>query len=622
MIEKPPIRIGNVSGATGDHPHAMARMVRSGNVHVVTGDWLSEMNIAWNAITRRDVDPGLGYEVGFYEQLEACLDDVMARGIRVVTNAGALNTAALFDKVRKLCESRGYPAGSVAAVLGDDVSGLLRRDRSSTRRREDDDDDDDGLTFPHLDHPHTTLDDWGFEPCCGNAYIGCWGIVEALRAGARIVVCGRCTDASPVMGAAAWYYGWREDQHQELAGALLAAHLIECGPYVVGANFSGFKDFLPELVDLAFPVAEIGRDGGCVIGKTAEGGGRVTRHTVTAQLLYELQGHLYLNPDVVADLSHVRVEEQHDGSGEDRVRVWGVKGLPPPPTTKVMFAAEGGYQAEATFYINGLDVEEKVAMMKNQLAHLFRDSNFSRLSIEQYGTPTRNPSSQQAGTVQLRVFAQARKKEDIAAVKFKVPIYAVRMQSYPGYHMSLDFRTMDPKRFMEIFPALMPQSAIDHRVLLGTGELVHIRPPSNTATYKVARPSSDTADPVDLVSLGPNEFAPLGSIVHARSGDKADNSNVGFFVRHEDEFPWLRTLLSVSRLKQLLGDDWYKSNPDRRVERVEFPGINAVHFRILDNLNGGIASSDRIDGLGKGIAEYLRSRYVEVPRVFLQRGRI
>ncbi|OHE92895.1 hypothetical protein CORC01_11762 [Colletotrichum orchidophilum] len=610
MIDKPPIRIGNVSGATGDHPHAMARMLRSGNVQVITGDWLSEMNIAWNAITKRDVDPNLGYENGFYKQLEECIDDIMTKDVRVVTNAGALNTVALFDKIKGLCKRKGYHESVAAAVLGDDVSGLLQ----DTSKRGN-------LTFPHLDHPETTLDDWGFEPCCGNAYIGCWGIVEALKAGARIVVCGRCTDASPVMGAAAWYYGWREDQHQELAGALLAAHLIECGPYVVGANFSGFKDFLPELIDLAFPVAEISRDGECVISKTNEGGGHVTRDTVTAQLLYELQGHLYLNPDVVADFSKVRVEAQK-GSEEDRVRVWGVKGLAPPATTKVMFAAEGGYQAEATFYINGLDVDEKVTMMKNQLGYLFKDSNFSRLSIEQYGTQAQNPSSQQMGTVQLRVFAQARKKEDIAAFNFKVPIYAVRMQSYPGYHMSLDFRTMDPKPFMEMFPALIPQSAIDHQVLLGTGKLISVAPPHNTALYKVERPSADTVEPIDIVSLGPTEFAPLGSIVHARSGDKADNSNVGFFVRNEDEYPWLRTLLTVSRLKQLLGDDWYKSNPDRRVERVEFPGINAVHFRILDNLNGGIASSDRIDGLGKGIAEYLRSRYVEVPRVFLQRGRI
>ncbi|KAI5464416.1 hypothetical protein BGZ63DRAFT_412058 [Mariannaea sp. PMI_226] len=607
MIQKPPIRIGNVSGATGDHPHAMARMVRSGDVHVITGDWLSEMNIAWNAITRQEVDESLGYENGFYEQLEECIDDIMTRDIRVVTNAGALNTMGLYNKVRDLCKRRGYEDSMIAAVLGDDVSHLFA---DSNNRKP--------ISVVHLDHPELSLDDWGFTPCSGNAYIGCWGIVKALRAGARIVICGRCTDASPVMGAAAWYYGWGETQYEELAGSLLAAHLIECGPYVTGANFSGFKDFLPDLVDLAFPVAEIDFRGGAVITRTGEGGGHVTKETVTAQMLYELQGHLYLNPDVVGDLSQTRIES----IGPNRVLVSGVKGLAPPSTTKAMIAAKGGYQAEATFYLNGIDVSQKAAMMKNQLSHIFRNSKFSKLSIELYGTQAENPSSQQAGTVSLRVFAQARKREDIEPSKFKVPIYAIRMQSYPGYHMNLDFRTMEPRPFMEMFPALMPLSAIDHRVQMSTGEIIPVDPPKTTASYPVLRPSADTESPVDLLSFGPTQFVPLGSIVHARSGDKADNSNVGFFVRHTDEYPWLRTLLSTQKLKQLLGDDWYKTDTRRRVERVEFPHINAVHFRILDNLNGGIASSDRIDGLGKGIAEYLRSKYVDVPKIFLDRGYI
>lgn len=559
MLDRPPIRIGNVSGATGDHPHAMSRMVRTGNVNVITGDWLSEMNIAWNAITKQEVDPNLGYENGFFEQLDECLDDIMQRDIRVVTNAGALNTDALYDKVRDLCEKRGYGDAIIAKVLGDDVSDVVMKG---------------DVRVTHLDHPEHTLETWGFTPCCATAYIGCWGIVQALRAGARIVICGRCTDASPVMGAAAWYHGWREDQYEELAGSLLGAHLIECGPYVVGANFSGFKDFLPELVDIAFPIAEIDPRGRCIIGRTGEGGGRVTKETVTAQLLYELQGHLYLNPDVVADLSGVRVEQE----SPNRVSVSCVKGFPPPPTAKVMVAAKGGFQAEATFYINGLDVAEKAAMMKAQLAHMFKDANFSRLSIELYGTPADNPTSQQAGTVSLRVFAQARRKEDIEASKFKVPIYALRMQSYPGYHMNLDFRTMVPKPFMEMFPALMPVSAIDHRVVMSTGTTHRVEAPTQTAKYPIVRPSTETHGPVDMLTFGPTEWAPLGSIVHARSGDKGDNSNVGFFVRNDDEYAWLRNLLTVSKLKQLFGDDWFKMNPDRRVERVEFPGINAVHL--------------------------------------------
>lgn len=565
MLDKPSIRIGNVSGATGDHHHAMKRMVTSGDVDVITGDWLSEMNIAWNAIVKRDVDPDLGYENGFYLQLDECLDEIMAKGIKVVANAGALNTMSLYRKVVALCVERGYTNTVVAAVLGDDVSDLV----TDPNKRH-------ALRFHHLDHEDQLLQDWNLEPVCANAYIGCGGIVKALEAGASIVICGRCTDASPVMGAAAWYFGWRPDQYPELAGSLLAAHLIECGPYVVGANFSGFKEFLSELVDLAFPIAEIDSAGRCIITRSTEGGGRVTTDTVKAQLLYELQGHLYLNPDVVADLSQVWVIAQE--GHKDRIMVQGAVGLPPPPTTKVMVAAPGGYQAEASFFINGLDVEAKAALMRRQLAHILQGNNFSRLSVEQYGSQVDNAPSQQAGTVQLRVFAQARNKADIEVPKFKVPIYALRMQSYPGYHMNLDFRTMDPKPFMEIFPATMQLSQIDHRVVLSTGFIIKVDPPHETALYPVTRPSSETASPIDFISLGRKELAPLGSIVHARSGDKADNSNIGFFVRHEDEYPWLRTFLTVPRLKELLGDDWYKANPDRRVERVEFPGINAVHL--------------------------------------------
>ena len=203
--------------------------------------------------------------------------------------------------------------------------------------------------------------------------------------------------------------------------------LIECGPYVTGANFSGFKALMP-LVDLSFPIAEIASDGAVAITRCRGYGGAVTRVNTIAQLLYEIQGELYLNSDVVADLSNVAISQ----AGPDRVDVSGIKGLPPPATTKAMIAAKAGYEAQAIFYINGLDIQAKVDMMKQQLAHVFRDHRFSKLSIEVSGSAPENPQSQAEGTVSLRVFAQARKIEDIAANKFKIPIYALRMQSYPG----------------------------------------------------------------------------------------------------------------------------------------------------------------------------------------------
>lgn len=204
--------------------------------------------------------------------------------------------------------------------------------------------------------------------------------------------------------------------------------LIECGPYVTGANFSGFKSNLFDLIDLSFPIAEVKANGTCIITKCDAYAGAVTKDNTIAQLLYELQGELYLNPDVVADLRNICIEQVE----KDRVEVRGISGLPPPPTTKAMIAAPGGYQAEATFYLNGLDIDEKATMLKNQLNHMLKDHNFSKFSVDLYGAATANPRSQRSATVSLRVFAQAREKEDLGAEKFRIPIYALRMQSYPG----------------------------------------------------------------------------------------------------------------------------------------------------------------------------------------------
>ncbi len=209
-----PIRIGNVSGATGDNPRAMHRMARDGGVDVIVGDWLSEMNIAWNAIAKAQ-DEQVGFEQGFLDQLAGCLDVIVERGIKVVSNAGALNTPALAWRVERLCRERGYGGAVVVAqVLGDDISDSLKEEKEGMGE------------LRHLDHEEWKLGEWPFEPHCGVAYIGAWGIVEALNAGADIVICGRVTDASPVIGAAAWWYNWSRDAWDELAGALVAGR--EC----------------------------------------------------------------------------------------------------------------------------------------------------------------------------------------------------------------------------------------------------------------------------------------------------------------------------------------------------------------------------------------------------------
>ncbi len=186
----------------------MRRMVHTGGVDVITGDWLSEMNIAWNAIVKAS-DPSLGYEAGFLSQLETCLEEIVERGLKIVTNAGALNTLALKERVEELAKTKGVDI-IVAGVVGDDVTGLLKASE--------------GVELKHLDHEEWSSKTWerSENVSCGVAYIGAWGIVAALNAGADIVICGRVTDASPVIGAAAWWYGWKEEDYDELAGALVA----------------------------------------------------------------------------------------------------------------------------------------------------------------------------------------------------------------------------------------------------------------------------------------------------------------------------------------------------------------------------------------------------------------
>lgn len=186
-----------------------------------------------------------------------------------------------------------------------------------------------------------------------------------------------------MIGAARWWYGWSDAAYDELAGALVAGHLIECSTYSTGANFAGgqsltsendtlhllteFQGFdrypLDALLNLGLPIVEIEADGSCVITKAEKLNGFVTRDIITCQLLYELQGNIYLNSDVKADIKDIQLSEE----GENRVRVWGAKGYPPPPTTKAAIYYTGGYQCEMTFNATGYNTARKFDMIKLQI---------------------------------------------------------------------------------------------------------------------------------------------------------------------------------------------------------------------------------------------------------------
>src|SRR4051812_46993507 len=265
--DRPALRVANASGFYGDRASAMAEQLAGGEIDVLTGDYLAELTML---ILGRDrlKDPSLGYAKTFLRQLETTLGTALERGVSIVSNAGGLNPAGLADAIRRLADGLGLDV-RVAHVEGDDL-----------RSRAGD------LALG--------------EPLAANAYLGAWGIAECLRAGADVVVTGRVTDASLVVGPAAAHFGWGRDAWGELAGAVVAGHVIECGPQATGGNYAFFTEIPRDprrFRPFGFPIAEVHADGTSVITKHPGTGGLVSVGTVTAQLLYELQGPRYAGPD-------------------------------------------------------------------------------------------------------------------------------------------------------------------------------------------------------------------------------------------------------------------------------------------------------------------------------------
>ena len=336
---KRPVRIANCSGFYGDRFAAAREMVEGGPIDVLTGDYLAELTmlILWKA---RQKDPAAGYARTFLGQFEQVIGTCLDRGITIVVNAGGLNPAGLAARLRETAGRLGL-APKIAHVEGDDLLGRIGELTEA------------GLTLANADtgEPLTKA---GVTPVTANAYLGGWGIASALRAGADVVVCPRVTDASLVVGPAAAWHGWTPADLDALAGAVVAGHVIECGPQATGGNYS-FMTELPDRRYPGFPVAEVAADGSSVITKHPGTGGLVSVGTVTAQLLYEIAGPEYANPDVIARFDTIRL----DADGPDRVRISGTRGEPPPPDLKVALNYLGGYRNTMTMVLTGLDIEEK-----------------------------------------------------------------------------------------------------------------------------------------------------------------------------------------------------------------------------------------------------------------------
>jgi hypothetical protein len=561
------VRIGNCSGFYGDRAAAMREMLTGGELDYLTGDYLAELTMLILGRDRMKY-PERGYAKTFLSQLEECLGLARDRGVRIVTNAGGLNPAGLARAVRALSERLGVPV-TVAHVEGDD---LLPRAAEL------------GLG----------------SPLTANAYLGAWGIVEALKSGADIVVTGRVTDASVVVGPAAAHFGWGPRDYDRIAGAVVAGHVIECGAQATGGNYSFFTE-IPDLGYAGFPLAEMYADGSAVITKHPGTGGQVSVGTVTAQLLYEITGARYANPDATARFDTISLS----GDGPDRVRISGARGEPPPPTLKVSLNSIGGFRNSATFVLTGLDIDAKATLVRNQLEAAL---TVRPAELEWTLARTDRPDADTEQTASALLTCTVRDPDqNTVGRRFSSAAVELALASYPGFHTTAP--PSDATVYGLFTPGYVPANEVAHTAVHADGTRVPIPPAAETLELS---PADGPALPAPLAD-GPTRRLPLGTVAGARSGDKGGGANIGVWVRTDDQWRWLANSVTVELLRELLPEA-----KDLPITRHLLPGIRAVNFVIDGILGKGVAYQARFDPQAQGLGEWLRSRYVDIPEEILQ----
>ncbi|MGW4101566.1 acyclic terpene utilization AtuA family protein [Mycobacterium sp. NPDC004974] len=561
------VRIGNCSGFYGDRLSAMRDMLTGGELDYLTGDYLAELTMLILARDRAK-NPDRGYAKTFLTQLEQSLGLALDNGVKIVANAGGLNPAGLAAAVRALAERLGLDV-NVAHVEGDDLVGRASELGLGT-------------------------------PLAANAYLGAWGIVDCLNSGADVVVTGRVTDASVIVGPAAAHFGWKATDYDALAGAVAAGHVIECGTQATGGNYSFFAE-IPDLARPGFPIAEISADGSSVITKHAATGGQVSVGTVTAQLLYEITGARYANPDVTLRVDSLQLSQD----GDNRVRISGVTGEAPPPTLKVSCNSIGGFRNAATFVLTGLDIEAKAQLVRSQLEAGLKVRP-AELDWTLARTDHPDADTEEAASALLHCVVRD-PDPNIVGRQFSSAGVELALASYPG------FTTTAPPGDGQIYGVFVPgyvdAAEVPHIAVHADGTRIGIAPASETLDL------ASVPDPAlpEALPTGTTRRAALGTIAGARSGDKGGSANVGVWVRTDEAWRWLAHTLTVDKIRELLPE-----TADLPVTRHLLPNLRAVNFVIEGILGQGVAYQARFDPQAKGLGEWLRSRHLDIPEELIK----
>jgi hypothetical protein len=366
-----------------------------------------------------------------------------------------------------------------------------------------------------------------------------------------------------------------------------------------GGNYSFFTE-IPDLSYAGFPLAEIHPDGSSVITKHPGTGGLVSVDTVTAQLLYEITGARYANPDVTARIDSIELS----ADGADRVRVSGVAGEPPPPTLKVSLNSIGGFRNAMTFVLTGLDIDAKAELVRRQLEAAL---TVKPAELEWTLARTDHPDAdtEEAASALLRCVVRDPDPANVGR-QFSSAGVELALASYPGFTVTAP--PGDGQVYGVYTPGYVDATQVPHVAVHADGTRTDI--PAATDTRELT--PADPPPPPEPLPAGSTRRVPLGRIAGARSGDKGGSANVGLWVRTDEQWRWLANTLTIDLLKELLPE-----TADLPVSRHLLPNLRALNFVIDDILGQGVAYQARFDPQAKGLGEWLRSRHLDIPEGLL-----
>ncbi len=588
------VRIGGAAGFWGDTNAAPVQLVEGGKLDYVVFDYLAEVTMSILARAKAK-KPDAGYAIDFIQYvMPAIVRPVAEQGIKVIANAGGMNSEACAEAVRKIAAEAGVSL-KVAVVLGDDLMPRLDEIRALEPKE--------WASGEPLPEKLASM----------NAYLGAVSIAEALDQGADVVITGRVVDSAVTLAALIHEFGWQADDYDMLAAGSLCGHILECGTQATGGNHTDWQ-LVPGWDDMGYPIAECKADGSFVLTKVEGTGGLITPGTVGEQMLYEIgDPRAYLLPDVTCDFTGVTMTQV----GENRVEVDGAKGRPPTATYKVSTTYMDGFRCATSIMLGGRDAGAKAQRTGEAIfertRRMFRERNlgdYRETRIETFGAEEMYGSNTRVGDAReivLKISARHDQKE--ALDLYSLEIAQAALGSAPGISVFQPGRAR-PQPVVRLFSFLIDKAAVPIEIDV-EGE----RQASNLATDGGFDPASLPQQTPLLPESAPEDpvTVPLIALAYGRSGDKGNHANIGLVARQPEFLPWINQGVTEAAVAK-----YFDHYLDGEVVRYQLPGIQGLNFMLLDALGGGGIASLRTDPQGKAYAQMLLDLPVTVPRALAE----